>query len=259
MAITIGMINQKGGCGKTTTSIEFAACFSKMGYKVLLIDMDQQANATEYSGLDDSLAGTYEVLTGACDINSVLQTPTEENDLEFDILAGSSKLSSIDEHFAKDATGFLALRKLIKKINDIYDFVILDTNPGRNLLMNMAYVASDYIVIPADADEGAVKGIRNVIVDLNKYKEDGLSDADILGVIITRAEENTTVHGYEAGQIKEILDVHYPHAFVMSVRKSVAVNEAHIENTSMQKGKHNSTSAIDYRNITNKILEMCVD
>lgn len=258
MAITIGMINQKGGCGKTTTSIEFAACFSKMGYKVLLIDMDQQSNATEYSGLDDSLAGTYEVLTGECDFESVVQTSDKNTELEFDILPASPQLSSIDKHFATDARGFLALKKFIREINDIYDFIILDTNPGRNLLMNMAYVASDYIVIPADADEGAVKGIKNVIIDLNNYKEDELSNAEVLGVVITRAEEGTTLHGYEANRIREILDIHYPHAFLMRVRKCIAAGEAHAEHISMQKGKHSSTAAIDYREITNKIMEICV-
>lgn len=253
MAITISMINQKGGCGKTRSAIEFAACFSKLHYKVLLVDMDQQANASTYSNANIKAPGVYEAITQSIDPKTIIQkTP------EYDILVGSEALSTVDAFFANDPRGVLRLKKITRALNDDYDFIILDTAPGRNLLMNMAYIASDFVVIPAEAKDGSVDGIKKVIVDVKNYNEDDLTRAQILGVVVTRCNEQTGLYKYEIERIQELLDAYLPGTFCMRVRESVAAGEAEAERQSMQLGKHSSNPAIDYREITEHILNQIV-
>lgn len=251
MAIVISIANQKGGVGKTTSSIELGACFQKKGYKVLLIDLDQQANLSRYTSANVSADGIYNVLKGEADIAEAIQHTNE-----FDVLSASEELSKADKEFGgyRDA---LILKKSLRPINDIYDIILIDNNPARNRLLDMTYIASDYIIIPAEAEEGSIYGIRAIFKDLKAFKEDGFSDAEILGVILTKVEK-TGMHEYGEEQIKEVLSSEDSDAFVMKVRKSIVANEVKSEGTSMQAGKKLSKPAADYRIIADEILKRIV-
>lgn len=248
-AVRIALANQKGGVGKTTSSIELAACFSQKKYKVLVVDLEQQMDTTKYSGGNYHLPGIYEALSGTISPKDAIQKLPE-----FDILSASPKLSKADDEFSKP-TDVLKLKKVLNSVDDDYDFIFIDTNPGRNRLLNMAYIASDYLIIPTDVDDGSVDGIRSVFADLEEYKEAEWSNAEVLGVIFTRVE-NTGMHRYQEEQIQEILNEKAPDAFLMKVRKGIAATECKSEGTSMQVGKPTSNPASDYRKIANKILDL---
>ena len=248
MAIIISIANQKGGVGKTTTAIELASCFSSRDYKTLAIDFDQQSNLTKYTGLKPGIKGIYEVLKGEVkDIHKVIVKAEE-----FDVIAASQKLSKADKEFG-DALEILKLKKVLKALDDDYDFIIIDSNPSRNVLLNMAYVATDYIIIPAEAEEGSMDGIKSIYNDLKDYKSQDWSSAEVLGVILTRVER-TGMHAYAAEEIKEFLQKEDPEAFFMTVRKSIAASEAKSERVSMQSGKTYSNPAMDYRKIADLII-----
>lgn len=249
MAIIISIALQKGGTGKTSTTIELAACMKAKGYKVLAVDLDQQANLSEYTSADSSKPGIYEVLSGTNSLKDVIQHVPE-----FDVVSSSSKLSKADREFS-DALDVLKLKKSLRSVNEDYDFIFVDLNPARNVLLNMAYVASDYIIIPAEAEEGSLQGIKAIFHDLQRYKDDGFSEADILGVILTKYEK-TGMHAYMQDKISELLKEYCPNAFLLTVRKSIVANEAKSEQTSMQVGKHNSKPAEDYRTIADEILKI---
>ena len=246
--ITISLANQKGGVGKTTSAIELGARFQQIGYKTVVVDLEQQSDTTNYCGGRVDVPGTYEVLKG-----EVSATEAVQHLDEFDLISASEKLSKADVEFS-EARDILLLRKQLKALNSVYDFCIIDTNPGRNKLLQMAYIASDYIIIPTDADDGSVKGIRSVFKDLKDYKEDGWTDAKVLGVIFTRAE-STSMHRFQEEQIKEILEENKSDAFLMKIRKGVAATECKTEGTSMQSGKTYSNPAVDYRKVCDKIIE----
>ncbi|MCR5420426.1 MAG: ParA family protein [Lachnospiraceae bacterium] len=248
MSVTIALANQKGGVGKTTSTIELAACFTNRGYKTLVVDLEQQMDTTKYSGGDPFKPGSYKVLKEEINIeDAIQQTP------EFDILAATPELSKADDEFTKP-TDVLKLRKALQSIDDSYDFIVIDTNPGRNRLLNMAYIAADYVIIPTDADDGSVSGIISIFDDLNEYKEAKWTNADVLGIILTRFE-NTSMHKYQQDVIKELIAVKQPDAFFMTVRKAIAASECKTERTSLQKGKKNSKPAIDYRRIADTIID----
>lgn len=249
MAIRIALANQKGGVGKTTSSIELAACFSKKNYNVLVVDLEQQMDTTKYSGGNHFIPGVYETLTGVISAKEAIQKLPE-----YDLLAASPKLSKADDEFSKP-TDVLKLKKVLDTIDDDYDFIFIDTNPGRNRLLNMAYIASDYIIIPTDVDDGSVDGIRSIFADLQEYKDAEWSNAEVMGVIFTRVE-NTGMHRYQEEQIQSILDEKAPDAFLMKVRKGIAATECKSEGTSMQVGKPTSKPASDYRKISDVMMRL---
>ncbi len=252
MAVKIAIANQKGGIGKTTSSIELAACFRNRGYSVLLVDIEQQYDTTDYSGGNTFMPGAYEALKGTMNIKDVIQHVDE-----YDLLASSSALSNSDVEFSNPAD-VLRLRKVLKEVNDDYDFIVIDTNPGRNKLLNMAYIAADMILIPAECDDASVKGIRAIFNDLKEYKEAEWTDAEIVGVIYSRYE-NTIQHNAMEKEMQKALDDNDSDAFIMKVRKCIQASEAKTEGTSMQKGKRNCTAAMDFRAIADRIIDMVVE
>lgn len=248
MAIKLSLANQKGGIGKTTSTIELAACLNNRGYKVLVIDLEQQCDTTKYSGGNRNAEGVYEVLKGRKQAKECIQQVRE-----FDLLGSSSSLSNADDEFSAPLD-VLKLKQVLEPVNDDYDFMIIDTNPGRNKLLNMAYIASDYVIIPTDTDDGSIDGIREVFSDVSKYAEAKWTDAEVMGIIFTRYE-NTSMHRYQEEEIAKILEENGSNAFFMKVRKGIAASESKTEGTSMQAGKHNSNPAIDYRRIADEIID----
>ena len=247
--IVIALSNQKGGVGKTTSTIELAACFKNLGYKVLAIDLDQQKNLSAYISADTYGVGIYDVLKKDISVLDAIQILPE-----FDVLSSSAELSKADKEFG-EALDVMRLRDVLAPLDNIYDIVLIDNNPSRNILLNMTYIAADYIVIPSEADDGSVMGIESIIDDMNKYIQAGWSKAKLLGVILTKYEK-TGMHKYGLSNIHELLDSKAPEAFVKLVRKSIAASECKSEGTSMQLGKTTSKPAEDYRNIADTILNI---
>ncbi len=249
MAVIIGIANQKGGVGKTTTSIELGACMADRDYKVLVIDLEQQADVTNYMGADQNMPGTYEVLKGNVNIKDAIQKVEE-----FDVLPSSNRISAVtsDVDFAKP-TSILRLKKVCKEIENEYDFIFIDNNPGKNALLNMCYIASDYLIVPSADDEGSVAQIQTVFDELQDLKDDEWTNAEIMGVLLTRAEKSS-VNGHAANKIEELIKKNNSNAFFKIIRKGVAASEVKWEGSSMQHGKHRSSPAIDYRHVADEIL-----
>lgn len=251
MAIKLAIVNQKGGVAKTTTAIELCACFENRGYKSLLVDMDEQIDSSKYSGADYNKPGIYNVLDGECEIKDVIQHTDE-----FDVLTGSARLGKADIEFS-ELSDLTKLKNAFDKINDDYDFIVMDTHPARNKLLQLVLIATDYVIIPTFEDEGSIDGIRAVFADVNEYK--GLySSAEVMGIIFCRYEKSS-VHEYAEEQINEILEKEKSDAFFLKVRKAVASSEAKAERQSMQLGKKNSNPAMDYRFIADRIIDKVLE
>ena len=249
MAIKIAICNQKGGVGKTTTVIELAACMKQLGYAVLAVDLDQQCNLTDYIGAKHATNNIFGVLKQEVSIKDAVEK-TEE----FDIIPGSEALSKASKELG-EAKDVLVLKKVLNELNDDYDFIFIDNSPARDVLLNMTYIAADYLIIPAEADEGSISGIKAIFKDLQGYKDINWSDADVLGVILTKTE-NTGMHNYGREQIQDLLNAFHSNAFFEEIRKSIVATEAKTEGVSMQSGKKHSKPAYDYRYIADLILKI---
>jgi chromosome partitioning protein len=162
--------NQKGGVGKTTTSINLAASLAATRRRVLMVDMDPQGNATMGSGVekDDLEASTYEVLMGVKDIAEVL---VRSEDCGYDILPGNSDLTGAEVGLLEELAREVRLRKALDSIKDRYEYIFIDCPPALNMLTINALVAADAVIIPMQCEYFALEGLTALVGTIEKIRK----------------------------------------------------------------------------------------
>jgi chromosome partitioning protein len=158
VARILAVANQKGGVGKTTTSINLAASLARMQKRVLLVDLDPQGNATMGSGVDKNnlVLGVYEALTGQCEPGQAIVFSEEAG---YSVLPGNSDLTAAEVELMKGDHGEQQLKQVLQKIVDAYDYVLIDCPPSLNMLTLNALVAAEEILIPMQCEYFALEGL----------------------------------------------------------------------------------------------------
>lgn len=198
MAKVISLVNQKGGVGKTTSSINLAAALGKEGKKTLLIDLDPQGNATTGLGINsqDIKNDVYDLITGACEINNVIiKTPFDN----LSIIPSTINLAGIDVEFVKkmlEDNSFRQNEQLKTKLNEIkeiYDYIIIDCQPSLGISTMNALVASDSVIIPVQCEYYALEGITQLLVSIMMVQSDINPNLRIEGVLLTMLDGRTNI------------------------------------------------------------------
>ncbi len=251
----ISVINQKGGVGKTTTTIELASCFSILKYKTLVIDLDQQCNASKYVNADMSKPDIFKVLNVECSIAEAIQTIPLNKDASIDFIIASEALSKADRKFT-DFDDIYLLHDVVEAIKDDYDYIFIDNCPSRSIMMTMSYYASDYIVTPTDCDEGSVDGIDKIYSDIMALRNSKHStiSAKMLAIILNKYEK-TSMHQAAYEDLIAAAKNNADNPKVYIVRKSIVASECKTFRESMQVYKPDSNPAIDYMNIAKDIIK----
>src|ERR1022692_572433 len=200
MGKILGVVNQKGGVGKTTTAINLAACLALEGLKTLLVDCDPQANCSSGLGFqrDDNRHSIYDVLVGDAPASQVI-LPTEI-DLLF-LLPGSKNLTGANIELATADDRALRLRRALAPIQADYDLVILDCPPALDLLTVNVLVAADTLIVPMQAEYFALEGISELISTLERVRAAFNPNVTIEGVLLTMYDDRTNL----AQQVTETL------------------------------------------------------
>jgi chromosome partitioning protein len=158
VAKILAVANQKGGVGKTTTSINLAASLARMQKRVLLVDLDPQGNATMGSGVDkNSLElSVYDAITGQCPLQNVIVVSEEAG---YSVVPGNADLTAAEVELMKSDNGEQQLKQALLQINDAYDYILIDCPPSLNMLTLNALVAAHSILIPMQCEYFALEGL----------------------------------------------------------------------------------------------------
>ena len=194
MARAIVIANQKGGVGKTTTSINLSASLAKEGKNVLVIDMDPQGNTTSGLGVDkDQIESTvYEMLLGEAGIEDCIQKNVQEN-MFLSLLPSNINLAAAEiELIGVEDKEFL-LKNALDKIKDEYDFVIIDCPPSLNMLTINSMCAGDTVLVPIQCEYYALEGLSQLIHTIGLVQERLNPKLEIEGVVFTMYDARTNL------------------------------------------------------------------
>lgn len=181
----ISVINQKGGVGKTTTSINLAAELAASGKSVLLVDLDPQGNAS--SGLGHSgLKVLTDYVSGEDPAELMAATG-----YGFDLLPGGSRLMSFDQDLADNPNRFEVLKSALQELD--YDYVLVDCPPSLGLLSLNAMVASTDVLIPVQAEYYAIEGLGQLLETIDRIKKGPNPGLDVLGILVTMYDRRNTL------------------------------------------------------------------
>lgn len=198
MTKIIAFVNQKGGVGKTTSSINLAASLGLLGKKTLLIDLDPQGNSTTGVGVNkgENKASVYELFVGKTDIKDVVVKTGFKN---LFIIPASINLAGVDMELmemSRQDSEFIAqlqLKKQLSKIKDVFDFVILDCPPSLGLITTNALAAADSVIIPVQCEFFALEGIMQLLNSIMIAQKKLNPTLDIEGVLLTMLDNRTNL------------------------------------------------------------------
>jgi chromosome partitioning protein len=200
MSKILGVVNQKGGVGKTTTAINLSACLALEGLKILIVDCDPQANASSGLGFqrDDNRHSIYDVLMGDARAEQVI-LPTEIETLH--LLPGSKNLTGANIELASVEDRAIRLRQALDPLRGQYDRIILDCPPALDLLTLNALAAADTLIVPMQAEYFALEGVSELISTLERVRAAFNPALTIEGVLLTMYDDRTNL----AQQVTETL------------------------------------------------------
>ncbi len=205
MGRIIAVANQKGGVGKTTTSINLSASLAELGQRVLTIDMDPQGNTTSGLGIDKNRVENtvYELILEEASVEECINNSVMEG---LDVIASNINLSGAEvELISIDNKEFL-LKEKIDILKDKYDFIIIDCPPSLNLLTINAMTTSDTVLVPIQCEYYALEGLSQLIHTIDLIKERLNPELEIEGVVFTMFDGRTNLSLQVVENVKENLD-----------------------------------------------------
>jgi chromosome partitioning protein len=247
MGIVISISNHKGGVGKTTSTINIGAGLNSLKKKVLLIDLDPQANLSQSLGLMNEDINIYGAIRGEYKLQPL------EISKGFDIIPSTLDLSGAEIEMSAEAGREYILKELIEPLRDAYDYIIIDSPPSLGLLTLNSFVASDMILIPLQAQYLALQGVAKLVEVIDKIKRRLNKDLKIGGVFITQYDQRKVLNR----DVVETIEKHFKEkVFKTKIRDNVALAEAPTQGMDIFKYNPKSYGAVDYLNLSKEIKKL---
>jgi chromosome partitioning protein len=245
----LGVINQKGGVGKTTTAINLAAALAMLNRRILLVDLDPQANASSGLGITDPVSTVYDVLVGKA---SARQVTVETSIPNLKILPASSDLAGAAVELDATTDNMKLLSKALLAVRPNYDFVIVDSPPSVGALTLNSLAAADMLIIPLQAEYYALEGIAKMTETVERVKASLNPDLNILGILITMYDNRTKL----SREVEDNVRKHFGDVvFNAVIPRNVRLAEAPSYGQSIFEFAADSQGAEAYSQLAGEVLE----
>lgn len=253
MGKTIAISNQKGGVGKTTTSVNLASSLSALGKKILLIDLDPQGSTTVSLGINRGHLkySVYDLFINKKQIKEIIVKPEHVN---IDVVPTTVDLAGVEVKLVEDIFKNYILEKEINRVKDEYDYVIIDTPPSLGLLSLNALFAANSIIIPVQCQFLAIDGLTqllNTIRIVQKQKKINRKILSIEGVLLTMLDKRTKT-GKEI--VEEVKQYFGEKVFNTIIYSNVAAQVAPSYGMPLLKYAPKSSSAIQYKELAEELI-----
>lgn len=251
MGKIIAIANQKGGVGKTTTSVNLAASLGVLEKKVLLIDADPQANATSGLGIDVEKVefGTYQLLEHSVKANEAIMKTSSPN---LDIIPSHIDLVAIEiELVDKDEREYM-LKQAITHLKNEYDYILIDCAPSLGLLTLNALTAADSVIIPIQCEYFALEGLGKLLNTIKSVQKIHNKDLDIEGLLLTMYDSRLRL----SNQVVEEVQKHFNEmVFSTIIQRNVRLSEAPSYGESIINYDAGSKGASNYLSLAHEIIK----
>ena len=247
MADVIAIANQKGGVGKTTTAINLGAWLALRGQRVLLIDIDPQANATSGLGVTAERGSIYDAMSGQAPLAALIVGSSEPG---LDVVPSSQDLSGAEIELVEAEGREYYLRRLIEPILTDWDFILFDCPPSLGLLTVNALTAAGQVIIPVQCEYLALEGLGHLAGTLERVRR-GLNPAlRLKGLVMTMFDPRTTLAHQVVAEVRR----HFPQAFQTVIPRSVRLSEAPSHGLSIAAYAPASSGATAYADLADELL-----
>jgi chromosome partitioning protein len=250
MGKIIALANQKGGVGKTTSSINLAASLAVLEYRTLLVDADPQANSTSGIGFDPRTikSSIYECIINDLEPQeAICQTETPNLDLlpaHIDLVGAEIEMINLDEREFK-------MKKVLNKVKDEYDFIIIDCSPSLGLITINALTAADSVIIPVQCEYFALEGLGKLLNTIKIVQNRLNPDLEIEGILLTMYDVRLRL----SNQVVDEVRSHFTDlVFNTIIQRNTRLSEAPSFGVSVIMHDANSKGAINYLNLAREIL-----
>jgi chromosome partitioning protein len=246
MAKIISILNHKGGTGKTTTTVNLGKALSLIGYKLLLIDLDAQANLSQSLGVEDEGETISEVFG-----QKLQQLPIKKINEMLHLVPASLDLSAIEPGMYSNINSYFLLKSLLERFKDSYDFILIDCPPSLGIFTQNALIASNSVLITVQAQFLALKGLDTVYNLITSIREKLNPTISVQGLVVTQTN-HTKLSKDIVLSLKETFK---EKVYTTTIRQNVAIAEASANRQDIFSYSPESYGAFDYMNLAKEITQ----